>query len=296
MKKTLSLMLAILLITIFLVSCAASGKSILISRMFTANNPLNILNFYESYTENLPYTNSDGSIFEYSIYTEYSSVKTGSNNIVEKYNDMTLYVYDGDIYILKNGEYYSIVQLYGTYNDFTYKYIYTRNTDFDNLTYYQKYSKEINVDGEKYTEVGYQAVITPEIAAKYSTLGLEIGNDILIVYLIKSGSNLFSELTYYQVSKTSQKEFLKRTFKFSETKENLFSNLPTKNDTVNVTFVIDANDQKATSTYTISKGTKLGIETLDKTLKFYTNEEMTEEFNFDSSIVNYDITIYGKFE
>lgn len=295
MKKIISLMLAVILLTITIASCAASGKSILISRMFTANNPLNILNFYSSYTEYLKYTNSDGNTFEYSIYTEYSDVKAGNNNIVEKYDDMTLYVHDGDIFILKNNEYYSVVQLYGTINDFTYKYIHTRNTDFDNLTYYQKYSKEITVEGEKYTEVGYQAVITPEIAAKYSTLGLEIGNNILIVYLIKSGSNLFSELTYYQVSKTAQKEFLKRTFKFSETKENLFSDLPSKDETVNVTFVLNTNDQITTSSYPISKGTKLGIDTLDKTLKFFTDEEMTKEFDFDSSKINSDITIYCKF-
>lgn len=297
MKRIIAIILAIIVITISISSCTPSGKSIMISKMFSFNNPLYILNDYASYTESLTYTNKEGNKYSYSIYITESDVKKDTYNICEQYPDVTLYAYNEHIYTKDATGLYSVILAFGTYSEYIFGYISTRETDFDKLTYYQKYSKEYSENGIKMIETGYSSPITPTLASKYSSLGLDIGNSVLVVYTLKNGSSIFENIKYFETDGKIQTEFLSREYKYNNYKEDKFSILSSLEETININIMYSPNSESETiSTFKIAKGTKLGIDTGDKEIKFYLDIDCTIPFNHETFIPFDNAYIYGVYQ
>lgn len=297
MKKVFSFICATLFIVISITSCGLSnGKSIMISKVLIFNNPLSILNYYESYIEKMTYIEDDNNSFSYSIYIEESD-KSGVYNICEMNENNTFYAYNGNLYSSENGEVYSIVQAFGTYSEVTLKYIETRNTDFDNLISYQKYSKEYVKNGTNIIEVAYTAKMTPTIATKYHSLGIDISDQIVIVYKIEKTTNLFLNVSYYRTSGENQTLFLSRDYTYNDSKKEMFSVIPIDNDTIDISIVFSPNtESESKSNYKILSNTKLGIDSQDKSVKYFVDSECKIPFDYKTYTPMNGAVIYAMYD
>lgn len=299
MKKISTIICAILVLCFVLSSCSevnTGGKSVIISKVFTFNNPLSILNYNEAYTENITYYKQDKTEYSYSIYIS-EGEKSGTNDVCEKHPNTTFYAYNGTLYSYEDGELYTLIQPFGTYNEVVLKYIETRSNDFDDLTNYQKYSKEYNENGKRIIETAYIARTTPTIAAKYNELGIEIGDDILIVYKIDKSTNLFDSISYYYVRNNTNTLFMVRDYSYHASKLDMFSSLPTTDEMINLSIVYSPNTETETKAdFSIQKGTKLGIDTFDKKVSFFTDIECKSPFDYKTYELKEGSIIYGIYD
>lgn len=282
-KKIVFAFICCVLIVSTLSSCLP-GVAVSLVEIDNNNTPRSVLLKYPGYTETISYYVEDKASYTYSIYIENADHEKGIN-VCEKHSDSILYAYEGELYMMSNSKLFAILQASGTYAEYVERYM-TFKSVFDECTYYQTYSKKITRNGKEVTEVCYEADPSNEVLAQASSLGIKPGDKLVSVYFIDNSTNLVEEVDYYYKSQTKDNQqslFMKREFLYLSNKKEVFSILPTLDNTFSVNIVYNPGKEiESTSHYSIPKGCAIGIDTNGKNISFFEDAECTVPFNFNT--------------
>ncbi len=243
----------------------------------------------KSYTETLTYYDENGSDgYSYSVCTEPSSDSACGYNIIQKDGDYSLYACDGKIFAESDGKLYSVILISKTYYEYIESYL-TCSHDFDGLSYRQLYSKKSSAE----TTAAYEAKMTTETAAKYSSMGFEISDSLCATYKIH-GDHITDEISYtLKKADGTEKPLLRREFSYSAKASDGFSSLP-EEDTAQVTVIFNyGKDSESKSVFTAQKNCFLGISTGNINASFFTDSELTVPFSPEKVLVSGDLTLYA---
>lgn len=290
MKKALSVLIAA--ISILLVSCG-KGASVSYNEIRRKLAPETVFadGGSKSFSEVLTYYDENGKeSYSYSVCIYPSPEKEYEYNVILSDGSCSLNACDGRVFAEKDGRMYSVILMSQTYREYVEAYLTTEN-DFDGLSFRQLYSKK---SGDK-TEVAYIADTTIAVAAKYSSVGLSVGDKLVATYVIR-GDHITDSIAYtFRTSDGTEKLFLKREFSYSE--EARKPELPSP-DTVSVTVVFNAGTEDETrSVFAAQKGCRLGIAAGEREIALYTDPEMTSAFSPlspEASPIEGDVTLYAK--
>lgn len=290
MKKAIALILTA--VSLILVSCG-KGASVSYREIRNRLEPPSVFasgGNYKSYTETLTYYDESGNDgYSYSICIEPSSDNAYGYNIIQKDGGYSLYARDGKVFAEKGEKLYSVILISKTYYEYIESYL-TCAHDFDELSYHQLYSKKSD-DGV--ITVAYEAEMTIEVAAKYSSMGFEISDRLCATYEIY-GDYVTDEITYtLKKSDGTEKPLLRREFSYSENPSYGFSSLPDNNDAkITVIFNYGKNDESK-SVFTAQKNCFLGISTGNVDASFFTDSDLTVPFSEEGVFIDRDLTLYA---
>ena len=280
----------LLLLSVLALSSCGRGVSISYMTVRAANDAQAILSKdgVAAYKETLKYYSANGNVlYEYSVYMEKNSGGAKPYNVRECHPDGDIYAYEGEIYSVKDGKIYSILQAFGTYYDFTEKY--TRgNIALDDCVFYQLYSESSG----GVTTVAYYSEMLPETMAKYSAMGVKPGDTIKAVYEL-DGENVARKITYFireNGDETKERALLCRQFEYYSEKQDEFASVPSLDKTVKVQ-IIYSDDH--VQTFAIPEGTFAGIDTAGRNIKFFSDAEMTVPFDFTTAAAFDGMKIYA---
>lgn len=287
MKKLFTVFL--ILSAIVLSSCG-KGASISYMNIKNTNEPQALLlrDGVAAYKETLTYFDAEGNKeYSYSVYIEPNADGFKPFNVHENHGDVQLYAVDGEIYSVENGKIYSILQAFGTYYDFTEKYS-TGYIPFDNGLFYQLYSE---TEKESIT-VAYFSEILPATVAKYSAMGIKLGDTVKVVYELDLNS-VANKITYFirdGGNEAKERKILCRQFEYFGEKQCEFKGVPTLENTVKVMIEYSADHIQ---TFNVPVGTYIGIDTAGKDVAFYSDAERTVPFDFSSAEAFDGMKIYA---
>lgn len=290
MKKALSVIIAA--ISLLLVSCG-KGASVSYNEIRRNLSPETVFadSSRKSFSEVLTYYDESGDeSYSYSVCIYPSPEKEYEYNVIQSDGSYSLNACDGRVFAEKDGRMYSVILMSQTYREYVEGYL-TSENDFDGLSFRQLYSKK----SEGKTEVAYIADTTIAVTAKYSSVGLSVGDKIIATYIIQD-NHITDSVTYaFRTPDGTEKPFLKREFSYSE--EPQAPVLPSP-DTTSVTLVFNAGTESETkSVFTAQKGCYLGISTGERGITLYTDPEMTSVFSPlspEAAPIEGDITLYAK--
>lgn len=296
MKKIIAVLL--LISVLFLTSCA-SGISVLYYEIRTENAPSKLIysDNFVSYSENITYFGNNGDpVYEYSVYIEKPINEAYLCNISEQDKDYALYASEGELYVKKDGRLYAILQLSGSYREYISKYL-TLDHELDSGKFYQLYSEKFSEYGQSHIEVAYYSDVTPTSAAAFSELGVRMGSEIIAVYDISPENKYINSISYYTRENSdalTDKIICRREFEYSNEKKDVFSSLPSLDDTVTVKITINpGKEAESSSSFKIPRGCYIGIDTNGKSVSFFTDAELTVPFDYQTATADSDTVIYA---
>ena len=290
MKKALAA--AALLFALILSSCGR-GVSISYMSVRNANDPQAILSSQgiAAYKETLTYYDPDGTVsYEYYVYTEKNQNGSKPYNIRESHADSDLYAYEGEIYSEKDKKIFSVLQAYGTYYEFTEKYV-SGSIPLDEGLFYQLYSES---SGD-ITTVAYYSDMLPETIAGYSPAGVKPGDTVKAVYELESG-NVANKITYYireGGDGSKERKLLCRQFEYYAEKQNVFGSLPEMNNVERFVKVKIEYSPDHVQTFTVPEGTFVGIDTAGRNIRFFSDPQRTVPFDFSTAQAYDGMVIYA---
>lgn len=135
--------------------------------------------------------------------------------------------------------------------------------------------------------------MTIEVAAKYSSMGFEIGDSLLATYEIY-GDYITDEISYtLKKANGTEKPLLRREFSYSEKASGGFSSLP-EDDTAKVTVIFNyGKDDESKSVFTAQKNCYLGISEGNINASFFIDSELTVPFSPGKVFISGDLTLYA---
>ena len=290
MKKAIALILAA--VSLMLASCG-KGASVSYREIRNRLEPATAFasdGKYKSYTETLTYYDENGNDgYSYSVCIEPASDNAYGYNIIQKDSEYSVYACDGKVFAENDGKLYSVILISETYYEYIESYL-TCSHDFDGLSYHQLYSKKSD-DGV--ITVAYEAKMTIEVAAKYSSMGFEIGDSLLATYEIY-GDYITDEISYtLKKANGTEKPLLRREFSYSEKASGGFSSLP-EDDTAKVTVIFNyGKDDESKSVFTAQKNCYLGISGGNINASFFIDSELTVPFSPGKVFISGDLTLYA---
>lgn len=293
MKRKIVLSVFIAILTLSLLSSCLPGVSVSLVETTKNNLPRAVLIKVPAYRETLSYFKNDTLSYKYSIYIENNSSEK-SFNVLESHSDLQLFAYEGELYsvtkersdpkkaYVPQPKIYAILQAFGTYSEYVEKYM-TSSSIFDDCTYYQKYSKNYDLDGVSVTEVCYEADPSNNVLNQASDLGIKPGDKIRVVYIINNETKLVSKIDYYSSNSNALVLFLTRSFEYFDQKQDVFSSLPTLDNTFDAYIVYNpGKDIESTSHFSIPVGCEIGIDTNGRAVSFFEDENCTVPFDFET--------------
>lgn len=289
MKKIFFSLLSLLLLSAILVSC--SGVSVPYYILKLDNDTDNVLQKYAGVKETLIYYKDGEKEYSYSIYIERAEKAEYGYNVCESYNGYTFFGYEGEIYAVSEGKTFALIQADGsTY----YEYIlpYTSRTHYlDAGEKYQKYSKK----NDSITEVAYYSKMTISDVAALGDYGIFEGDKIISLYILDK-DNFYLGIEYSVEHYDGTTETLaSRTFEYYTEKQNVFSSLPTLDDTVNINLIYNAGTMnEKTQTYIVPRGIYFGIDKGKSDISVYNDIDFTIPFDFENAVSDDDTVLYVK--
>ena len=290
MKKIISAVLILSFAVMLLASCA-SGVSVPYYTLSMDNYGENVFDDYDTITETITYYKDGEVAYEYYLYMEISKDRSFAYNIYEVMDDYTLIGYEGELYSISDGKTHAILQAdKKSYYDYVKKYE-DRDHILDQGEKYQKYSKSIN---NECTEVSYYAKVTPIIAADLYEYGITETDRIISTYKLDKGKYYLNIVYSIEHSDGTLEKIAERNFEYG-TVQNVFENVPSLAETVDVTIVYyNGTVNEIRDTYKVPKGIYVGIDSGDEKVSFYTDAAFENAFDFNTAIAENDMIIYAK--
>lgn len=290
MKKIVSALLALSLTVMILVSCA-SGVSVPYYTLAMDNYGENVFETYNAVNETVTYYKNGEAVYEYSLYMEASHDKSFAYNIRESLEGYTLIGHEGELYSVKDGKTYAILQAdKRSYFDYVKEYE-KRDHVLDQGEKYQKYSKPLENDG---TEVSYYAKVTPIIAADLYEYGITESDRIISTYTLDKDRYYQTIVYSVEHSDGTQEKIAERRFEYGGVRD-MFENVPSLSDTVDVTIVYyNGTVNEIRDTYKVPKGLHIGIDAGEEKVSFYMDASFETEFDFENAVAENGMVIYAK--
>lgn len=290
MKKIISVVLMLSFALMMLASCA-SGVSVPYYTLAMDNYSENVFEAYDAVTETITYYKNGEAVYEYTLYMENAKDKSFNYNICEIMEGYTFIGYEGELYSVKDGKTYAILQAdKKNYFEYVKKYE-TRDHVLDQGEKYQKYSKSIENEG---TEVSYYAKVTPIIAADLYEYGITETDRIISTYTLDKDKYYMNIVYSVEHSDGTQEKIAERNFEYGSVRD-VFENVPSLSETVDVTIVYYADTvNEIRDTYKVPKGLYIGIDAGEENVSFYTDAAFENEFDFESAVAENGMVIYAK--
>ncbi len=290
MKKIVAALLALSLVVMILASCS-SGVSVPYYTLAMDNYGENVFEKYDAVNETITYYKNGEAVYEYSLYMEASRDRSFAYNICETMEGYTLIGYEGELYSVKEGKTYAILQAdKKNYFEYVKKYE-KRDHVLDQGEKYQKYSKSLENDG---TEVSYYAKVTPIIAADLYEYGITETDRIISTYTLDKDKYYLNIVYSVEHSDGTQEKIAERVFEYGKARD-VFENVPSLSYTVDVTIVYYAGTvNEIRDTYKIPRGVYVGIDSGEEKVSFYTDAAFENVFDFNTAIAENGMVIYAK--
>lgn len=293
MKRISALLIAA--VCVLLCSCG-NGASVSYMRVRNANEPVALLAQKDTaaYTEDVVCYRDGKEVYRYAVYTEPTDDVYAPYNIAESTDGYCLYAVGGELYVRKNDKVYAILQTSGTYAEFVGKYI-TAETSLDSGAFYQLRS-DITSDG---INVAYYSDLLPQAAAKYSSVGANLGDTVVVEYDLMPDYRARS-ITYYLRKggdAASETKIMTRTFTYHPVISDHFSSVPSLENAVRVSVVyFSGTENEHVQQFTVPAECYIGIDTSGKPADFFLDAEFTVPLGGSPVRAEEGLRIYAKFE
>ncbi len=290
MKKIVAALLALSLTAVILASCA-SGVSVPYYTLAMDNYGENVFEKYNAVNETITYYKNGEAVYEYSLYMEASRDRSFAYNICETMEGYALIGHEGELYAVKDGKTYAILQAdKKNYFEYVKKYE-KRDHILDQGEKYQKYSKSLENDG---TEVSYYAKVTPIIAADLYEYGIAENDRIISTYTLDKDRYYQTIVYSVEHSDGTQEKIAERKFEYGGVRD-VFENVPSLSDTVDVTIVYyNGTVNEIRDTYKVPTGLHIGIDAGEEKVAFYMDASFETEFDFENAVAENGMVIYAK--